>query len=54
MQYLTIEKTRAGYRIRDSITEKAILYYCYTLENAIKQHRAAHGLRGKHFERIYI
>ena len=54
MKYLVIEKIYCGYRIRDSINEKSITYYCYTLQNAIKRHRALFNLQRKHFEKIYI
>jgi hypothetical protein len=54
MKFLVIERTYSGYIIRDSINEKRVAYYCYTLKNAIKKHRAIFNLRGKHFEKIYI
>lgn len=54
MRFLTIEKTRIGYRIKDSLTDDAVHYIGYTARAAEKAYRAAHDLRYKHFTKIYI
>lgn len=54
LKYLVIDKTNAGYRIKDSINNNYILYCGYTLKQAIKEHRKKFKLRFKHLEIFYI
>ena len=54
MKYFTIDKTRNGYYIQDSIHNSKMFYYGYTLKQAIKEHRKNFNLQRKHFEKIYI
>lgn len=54
MQYLIIDKLFNGIRIKDSISNKSIIYYGYTLRQAIKEHRTKNNLKYKHLEIIYI
>lgn len=53
-KYLIIEKTRIGYKIKDSINNQYITYCDYTLQQAIINHRKRFNLKYKHFEKIYI
>jgi len=53
-KYLIIEKTRIGYTIKDTITNNRRGYIGYSLQRAIKLHRAWYGLQKLHFEKIYI
>ena len=53
-KYIIIDKTRAGYNIKDSINNQYILYLGYTLKQAIKKHRVNFNLQHKHFNIIYI
>ena len=54
MKHLIIEKTRIGYRIKNDATGDAVHYIGYTARNAENAFRIAHGLRYKHFTKIYI
>jgi hypothetical protein len=54
MNYLTIEKTRIGYRIKDTITMGNIHYIGFSARQAEREHRAAFNLKYKHFIKIYI
>lgn len=56
MQYLYIEKTRQGYRIRRDCgsSREGMHYVMYTKENAIKQFRRDFDCIGKKFIRIEI
>jgi len=54
MIYLTIDKTANGYRIKDSINNKFILFYGYTLRKAERVYRQMYNLKRKQLERIFI
>lgn len=54
-KYFIIEKYSTGIIvIKDSITNDAVMYEGYTLEDAIKQHRKDHNLQHLKFTRIYL
>lgn len=52
--YMTIERTRIGWRIKDTITNKSMHYVYCTKEQAEKRHRNWLNLKNKHFTKIYI
>lgn len=54
MNFLTIEKTRIGYYVKDTISNIKLHYVGYTEKNAIKEHRNNMNIRYKHFTKIYI
>lgn len=54
MEYLTIQRTRQGWHIKDSISQQGRLYIGYSLTAAIRQHRYNTGTAGKHFTKIFI
>ena len=52
--YLIIDKTSTGYRIKDSINNKFILFYGYTLRKAERVYRQIYNLKRKQLEKIFI
>lgn len=54
INYLIIDKQFNGIRLKDTITNNAVIYYGYTLQKAIKEHRKHFNLKYKHLEKIYI
>ena len=54
MNFLTIDKTSQGWRIRDSITDTNLHYIGYTLTQAIRRHRINTNTVYKHFTKIYL
>jgi hypothetical protein len=55
MKYIIIEKTRQGWKIKDSITNNTIHYiHGYSMREAERKHRENNGLKGKHLQKIII
>lgn len=54
MKFLIVEKINGGVKIKDDVSEQAVRYYGYTVNKAIKEHRAKFNLKYKRFEKIYI
>lgn len=54
MKYLIIERTRIGWRIKDTITDKSMHYVYCTQKQAEQRHRNWLNLKNKRFTKIYI
>jgi hypothetical protein len=52
--YLIIEHTRIGYRIKNDATGDAMHYIGYSMRNAEIAFRKQFDLKYKHFQKIYI
>lgn len=53
MHFLTFDRTRYGWRIKAD-DGHTVHYIGYTARDAEREFRRAHGLRYKHFTKIYI
>jgi hypothetical protein len=54
MQFLIIEKTRIGYKIKNDSTGAAVHYIGCSARRAENTFRIEFNLRYKHFTKIYI
>jgi hypothetical protein len=54
MEYLIIEHTPQGLRIKDSITDIQVHYIGYTLRQAERKHRDNMNIRYRHMEKIFV